>query len=409
MSADAAPRTRIDTRPGRTSLVLGLSLVVAVLAGGLAYRGVHAIRTSKEGKAAAGANVSVQQLPLTPAYLIMAMDHSRRPVSFAVLAPAATGGGTIVILPATARVQLKTSTQPERLSDAFARGGAAEQTSAVARYLGVEFAGSYAADEALLSTIFKPYAPVDISLVGPVLDTDDNKSDRVLHAAGPVTLSAEAMAQLMLARADGESEDVRLPRLDALWTAVAKHATAAAPVAASPGSLPALLDGVLRGPNAIYRFAATKVSDTARNPAGLDLLDIDIVDIRIKMAQMLPGAVSSADSNVRVEIRDPFHNPALVRDTVTLLTFLGAHVVFIHETADLPLPTTAVQYQNVNNRAPADFLANNMQKGAAQLAASPIENIDVTIILGTDLRDESAARIATSTTAAATVGSTTKP
>jgi hypothetical protein len=68
-----------------------------------------------------------------------------------------------------------------------------------------------------------------------------------------------------------------------------------------------------------------------------------------------------------------------------------------------------VQYQNANNRAPADFLANNMQKSTAQLAPSPIENIDVTIVLGTDMRDESAARIATSTTSAATVGSTTKP
>ncbi len=408
MSADAVHRTRIDTRPGRTSLVFGLSLVVAVLAGGLAYRGLHTIRTSKEGRTAAGANVSVQQLPLTPAYLIMAMDRGRRPVSFAVLAPAASGGGTVVILPATARVQLKTSAQPERLSDAFARGGVAEQTSAVARYLGIEFAGSYVADEALLTTLFAPYAPVDVTLDAPVLDTDDKKSDRVLHPAGPVTLSAEAVAQLMLARADGESEEVRLPRLDALWTAVAKRVPAA-PSASPPGSLPALLDGVVRGPHAIYRFAATKVSDTARNPAGIDLLDIDIIDIRTKMAQMLPGAVSSADSNVRVEIRDPFHNPTLVRDTVTLLTFLGAHVVFIRETTDLPLPTTAVQYQNANNRAPADFLANNMQKSTAQLAPSPIENIDVTIILGTDMRDESAARIATSTTAAATVGSTTKP
>jgi hypothetical protein len=337
------------------------------------------------------------------------MDRSRRPVSFVVLAPAAAGGGTLVVLPATARVQLKTSAQPERLSDAFARGGVAEQTSAVARYLGVEFAGSYAADEALLTTLFTPYAPVDVTLDAPVLDTDDKKSDRVLHPAGPVTLSAEGVAQVVLARADGESEAVRLPRLDALWSALGKRAPAATPPATPPGSLPSLLDGVLRGPHAIYRFPATKVSDTARNPAGIDLLDIDIVDIRTKMAQMLPGAVSSADSNVRVEIRDPFHDPALVRDTVTLLTFLGAHVVFIRETTDLPLPTTSVQYQNANNRAPADFLANNMQKGAAQLAPSPIENIDVTIILGTDMRDESAARIATSTTAAATVGSTTKP
>jgi hypothetical protein len=409
MSADTAHRTRIDTRPGRTSVVLGLSLAVAVLAGALAYRGIHAIRTSKEGRAAAGANVSVQQLPLTPAYLIMAMDRSRRPVSFAVLAPAATGGGTVVIVPATARVQLKTSAQPERLSDAFARGGAAEQSSAVARYLGVEFAGSYAADEALLTSILAPYAPVNVTLDAPVLDTDDKKSDRVLHPAGLVTLSAEGVAQLMLARADGESEEARLPRLDALWTAVAKRGPVAAPVATSPGSLPALLDGVLRGQNAVYQFPATKVSDTARNPAGIDLLDIDVVDIRIKMAQMLPGAVSSADSNVRVEIRDPFHNPALIRETVTLLTFLGAHVVFIRDTADLPLPTTAVLYQNANNRAPADFLAKNMQKGTAQLAPSPIENIDVTIILGTDMRDESAARIATSTTAAATVVSTTNP
>jgi hypothetical protein len=409
MSAEVAQRTRVDTRPGRTTLVLGLSLAVAVLAGALAYRGLHTIRTSKEGRTAVGANVTVQQLPVTPAYLIMAMDRSRRPVSFTVLAPSASGGGTVFVIPAAARVQLKTSAQPERLSDAFTRGGVAEQTSAVARYLGVEFAGSYAADEALLTSILAPYAPVDVTLEAPVLDTDDKKADRVLYPAGPASLSADAAAQLMLARADGESEEVRLPRVEALWAAVAKRAPDTAPSAAPPGSLPALLDSVLRGPNAIFRFPATKVSDSVRNPSGIDLLDIDVIDIRIKMAQTLPGAVSPADSNVRVAISDPFNDPVLVRDTVTLLTFLGAHVVFIRETTDLPLPTTAVQFQNSSNRAPADFLANNMRKGSAVAAPSPLENVDVTIVLGTDMRDESAERIASTTTAAATVVATTTP
>jgi hypothetical protein len=409
MSTEAALRTRVETRPGRTALVLGLSLTVALLAGGLAYRGLHTIRTSKEGRTATGANVTVQQLPLTPAYLIMAMDRGRRPVSFTVLAPSASGGGTLFIVPASARVQLKTSAQPERLSDAFARGGVAEQTSAVARYLGVELAGSYAADEALLTSIFAPYAPIDVGLEAPVLDTDDKQADRVMYPAGPVSLSADAAAQLLLARAGGESEEVRLPRVDALWTALAKRAPDTAPIAAAPGSLPALLDSVLRGPSAIFRFPATKVSDTVRNPSGIDLLDIDLIDIRVKMAQTVPGAVSPSDSNVRVEIRDPFNDPVLVRDTVTLLTFLGAHVVFIRQTADLPLPTTLVQFQNANNRAPADFLANNMRKGSATAAASPLENVDVTIVLGTDMRDESAARIAATTTAAATVSTTTTP
>ena len=127
------------------------------------------------------------------------------------------------------------------------------------------------------------------------------------------------------------------------------------------------------------------------------------------MAQLLPGAVSSADSNIRVEIRDPFHNEALVRETVILLTFLGAHVVFIHDINDLPLPTTSVQFQAENRRGPADFLAKTMGKNPATLATSPLENVDVSIILGTDRRDEAAARIATSTTAATTVVPTTKP
>ena len=409
MSSEARQRTRVQTRPAHTWGVLILSVVVLSLGAGLVYQAVKTLRGSKEGRVANGSTTTISQLPLTPAYLMMAVDRTGIPVSFAALAPASTGGGSILIIPASTRVQPKASLPSERLADAFVRGGAKEQTEAVSRLLGIEFAGSYIVTTADFTALLTPYAPVAVTLDGAVVDTDVKKADRVLHPAGPVSLGADAAAELFVARADGESETVRLPRIEALWKSVAARAAVSPAISAAPGSLSALLDGVVRGPTLVYRFASSNVIDPAINPLSLDLLAVDVVDIRMKMAQLLPGAVSSADSNIRVEIRDPFHNEALVRETVILLTFLGAHVVFIHDINDLPLPTTSVLFEAENRRGPADFLAKTMGKNPATLATSPLENVDVSIILGTDRRDEAAARIATSTTAATTVVSTTKP
>jgi hypothetical protein len=139
------------------------------------------------------------------------------------------------------------------------------------------------------------------------------------------------------------------------------------------------------------------------------MVDVDIVDIRIKTAEIIPGSVVPPPNKLRVEVSDPFKDEALVRETVTLLTFMGANVVFVHGTSDLPLPKTSVQFQTDSTQPGADFLAKAMNKGPAVKATQSLESVDVTIVLGSDSKEKLATRVAPAGAGATTVVSTTNP
>ena len=401
-------RTRVDTRPRRTAVIFVLSLAIAVLSAGLVYRALNTIRTSREGRSATG-SLETKLLPRTPAHLVALIDRQGAPVSFLVLAPAQSGGGTLMVLPASTRVDGKIAGPSGRLADVFGRGGLPEQTTAVGRYLGIDFASSFVQDSSGLASLFSPFAPFDVTLDAPVVDTDQTHSDRIIHDAGRASLSASVAAELLLARADAEPESMRLPRAEAIWNAVGSRVASQPVVTGGAGSAAGVLLPLLKGPTSVYRFPAVAVTDPTRNPSAVPLVEVDIADIRLKMAQILPGAVSVAASGIRVEIQDPFANQALVRDTVVLLTFLGAYVVYVHTTTTPPMAQTTVQYSRISTRQAADFLVNALHTPEAQLSSAPVENVDATVVLGTDLRDETLARIATSSTTAATVAVSPKP
>ncbi len=401
-------RTRVDTRPRRTVAISVLSLVVALVASGLMYRALNTIRTSREGRAATG-TLETKLLPRTPAHLVVLIDGQGVPVSFLILAPAPSGGGTLMVLPATTRVDIKIAGPSGRLADVYGRGGLQVQTTAVGRYLGIDFASTFVQDFEALTSLLTPFAPFDVTLDGPVVDTDQTHSDRIIHDGGQASLTSSVAAALLLARTDTQSESLRLARSEAIWNSVGSRIANIAVETPNPAGAAGVILPVLKGPTTVYRFPAVAVTDAARNPSGVPLVDVDIADIRLKMAQVLPGAVSVAASGIRVEIQDPFGNQALVRDTVVLLTFLGAYVVYAHTTKDPPLAQSTVQYGNLSTRQAADFLVTALHTPPAQLSSSPVENVDATVVLGTDLRDETLARIATSSTTAATVAVSTKP
>lgn len=408
MNRVARTRTNVSTGPGRTIALLLVSAGVLVGGAALVKKGLNTVRTSKEGRSATGAPQTQAELPATTAFLLAAMDRTGRPVSFTLLAPAASGGGTVMVLPASARVDSATSVQSSRLADASTRGQA-EQANAVAKFLGVTFDATFFADEAALTAFLTPYAPIDITLDAAVLDTDASRADRVVRDLGPASLSAAEAAQVMLARVEGESELLRLPRVEAIWKAVSAKAATIPAAAGAAGSLQAVTGPLLHGPSSVITLASGAVADKSRNVAGLAMVDVDIVDIRMRTAEIIPGSVVPPPNKLRVELRDPFKDEALVRQTVTLLTFMGAHVVFVHGTNELPLPKTSVQFQTDSTQPGADFLAKALNKGPAVKASESLESVDVTIVLGSDSKDKIATRVAPTAAGATTVVSTTNP
>jgi hypothetical protein len=289
-------RTRVDTRPGRTLAMVALSMVTLVLAGGLVWMAYSTIRTSREGRTVVTATAQ-QALPPRPAHLLLTLDRAGRPVSALILSPAPTSGGTLLVVPVHARVTGKPGVAPTRLSDAFSHGGLSEFSAAVGRFLGIEIASSTAENEAALTALMDAVAPVSLTFDQPVLDTDENRSDRVLFPVGAASLDSAAIARVVLAQREGESERDRLPRIEALWNAIAvRSAALPAPASPSDGTVAALLGTVLHGPTIVYRFPAV-ATEAALRPTGIDMLDVSDGEVQLAVAKYLPGTVVTTTSN----------------------------------------------------------------------------------------------------------------
>lgn len=409
MSATAGA-ARSSTRPGRTAAFVGLAMVVAILAGLLSYEALNAIRTSTEGRRATQ-TLKITQLPVSPTHLVAFLDRTGAPSSLVMVAPSSSGGGSLVLVPGSSFVAGVNGAPPTRLSDAYARAGATEFANIVGHHLGVTFNDFSTIDETGLTSLLGPVGTVEVTFGQPVVDTDDGHSDRVLFPAGNLSLSPAEMAEALLARSAGEPEATRTARVEALWNAIAGTAATRKPAVWTAGSVAGdLLVPILQGPVAVHRLRTLPVTDPVRNPAKTDLVDIDVVDARLVMAQTVPGAVSVASNSLRVELVDPFNDEALVRDAVTLLTFLGVYVVFIHETTEPAPERSTVAYASANTRPAAEFLVTNMQTGPSQQSTAPVENVDATVVLGQDFAQGFRARSATTTsTTAATVSVPTNP
>src|SRR3546814_21036481 len=65
------------------------------------------------------------------------------------------------------------------------------QTQGVESVLGISTAVSQALDEDGLTQLFEPYAPIELDLDLPVLDTDAAGATEELFAAGPAVLTAD--------------------------------------------------------------------------------------------------------------------------------------------------------------------------------------------------------------------------
>ena len=230
-------RHRRRTRPTRTALMALVAVAVAVALPLLGVVAARTIANSREGRAVV-VDVPLRQLPSTPASLVVGVDDQGRPASLTVLSVAADGqGGTVVVLPLATAAFLDGPAVPVRLDTAWDRGGLDGQTQGVESVLGVSTAVSQALDEDGLTQLFEPYAPIELDLELPVLDTDAEGATEELFPAGPVELTARDMARLLLARVDGESELARLARTEALWNAVTARGQTATTTTLAPGHL----------------------------------------------------------------------------------------------------------------------------------------------------------------------------
>jgi hypothetical protein len=344
---------------------------------------------------------TLARLASTPGALLMSVEGDEV-VGLTVFALDDSGtGGTVLVLPTGSSAVMDGFDRPNRLAAAYTSGGADEQVTAAEGLLGVTFSATDQLDEAGLRALLAPLAPISVDLPEPVVRTIDG-TDQILLPKGPQDLTADQAAAVLFARRTGESESFRLPNEVAVWKGIMAAvgraeqgdgdpepagSTASSPgtSGAAPAEVPAFLQAVGAGPSQVVTLPVTRAVDAVTNPDGIDLLQLDVIDLRMLMARILPSAVSPTGSGLRIRLVNHTGEPAALYDATARLQFVGANVVAIDDAASGPATgVTSISYDPALTQEQVDDLTIATGPAAANPASGRIDGIDVTIDLGQD-------------------------
>jgi LytR cell envelope-related transcriptional attenuator len=364
--------------------VVGVSAAVVI-----PILGVVAARTlgdSTSGTLDSTGVASVAPTAETPGALLVATDGSEV-VGLAVLALSPSGsGGTVVVVPAGSVASVDGIDHPTRLAAAFGQGGMDAQVTATEGMLGVTFSASQQVDEAGMRALFEPLAPIPVDLPDAVDRPATATAPAVQLPTGPQELTAEQAAAALFARTPNESEIVRLPIHLAVWNGVVSASRRVAKAASDgvPQDVAGFLAAIGAGPDTAVGPTVSPLLDTVSNPDGVDLLQLDKVDLRLLMARILPTAASPTGSGLRVRLSNHSGDATALREAAARLQFVGATIVAIDDTPAPPAKETAVRYDPSLNADQLTVLNPAVGEVAATPAAQRIDGIDVTVDLGQD-------------------------
>src|SRR5262245_62919030 len=365
-------RTPVHTRRTRTFAVAAVAVVGAVALPLLVIKASRTIANSKAGRTATSIVPVAGHLPATPAALLVEVGAANEVMGLTVLALGPSGsGGAVVIVPAGTEWMSAGSDRAARLGSAYDNGGGlGSEQDAVESVLGITTSLVQDVDEAGLTQLLTPYAPLHVVFDERVVDTDGAGQERVLFPGGAADLTAAQAARVLLAQGPNESEITRLPRTAAVWAAVLAKGAAATgarttssappttadavtsttgPVAGPEGTLPETVAGqlaaIVAGPAAVRPLPVRPVLDPVANPDGLDLVAADNAGQKLLMAEVLPGAISPANSNIRFRVANATGDPNRLYDAVARLVFVGANVVVVSQPPTAQ-KETVIEYQD---------------------------------------------------------------
>jgi hypothetical protein len=413
-------RTAAHTRRVRTVAVGVVAVAAAVAVPLLVVKATRTIANSKAGRTSATTVPVVGTLPETPAVLLVEVGPGNEVAALTVLALGASGsGGAVVVVPAGTELATAGLNPSTRLASAYATGGLAAQRDALEGVLGITTAFAEEVDEAGLASLLAPYEPLHVVLEEQVLDTDGAGQERQLYPAGPVDLSAAQAARVLLARGPNESEITRLPRTMAVWAAALASGRSATTTTATtvgvsadvaaPTTVAGQLATIAGGTAAVHLLPVHPVLDAVANPEGLDLLAPDNAGQKLLMAEVMPGAISPANSNIRFQIVNASGNDDLLYSAVGRLVFVGANVVVVSAPSGTQ-QETVIEYQDPSRKAEASRYVPVVGTATVRQSESLINGIDATIVLGQDFAtfmQAENAKSTTTTTVAATGATTT--
>ena len=377
-------------RRRNTILALAAGVVAAVLAPTLLYVGAKAITNSKAGINALADRSPEQTFPATPTGMLATVDAANEltSVTVFVLAPdadvTAAGydqrGGSVIAVPIN--VDSGSGDQLLSLHDAYALGGEEELRSDLESAINLTLDSSkvMTADEFAAFLTGLPALQVDFPR--DVLGSDG----AVLYPKGPTVLTAAQAAQVITSNSPNETEKLRQPNIDALWSAItAAVGTGRAGQnlsAATPADFDELAARVTAGSVASRGLVARPLA-ADRNPEALDVEELDRPDTILVFASIAPAQMTRPAGGLSYRIEAPPGYDQQVRKTIGVLLSFGNNVVSVDLSADPQEQTTYFIYDPV---AAAAEPTENAVFGTIKVETPDVAlgGVDVTIALGTD-------------------------
>ncbi|MFM7535505.1 MAG: hypothetical protein ACKO91_06890 [Acidimicrobiales bacterium] len=381
-----------------------LLAMVAAAVPVLGWRAVDTIRSSRAGTVEE-VRERPRPLPDTPAVVVALADASSRLAGVLVVAMRPDGGGTLLALPSSSETVLVEGGDASALGSSWATGRLDGLAAAVGSLLRVEVSDRFVLAEATLAELLAPVAPFDVTFAADVRAIDAAGRERVVQAAGTRRLSGPEAAQVLFARGVAEPELARIGRNAAVWTAVAarldRSATEAA--AAAVGSVEGLVRALRRGP--VRAQLVPVVADVSTSSQ--EVLRLDEAELRLVVAEVLPGAASPANGLARVRVVDPTGDRALLKAAVAKIMETGLNVVLAQLASGSAPSVTRLELDTAASGSLVDGLAEVIGSVQTSVAVERIEGVQATIVLGDSFRRFLEGATATATTMAPEPGVTT--
>lgn len=411
--------TALDSvRRTRTTVMVGVSAVVLVLAAVIGYAGVNALRRY-EGATKVGNDAL--PIPATPVGMLATIDDQNvlGSLTLMVMLPDGAAGGSIVSVPVSADSTLGFGDVRIPFSEAYATEGAEGLRFAVESALSITLDVAMVATTAETAALLEPLGTVAVEL--PAALGDD-------FPAGVNQLGADQLVQVLNHRVDGQADRTRIPAAEAVWKAVAAGAGAttvpagptsvAAPpttvvpdggqaatsstASPAPSSLAAILARLLQGPIGL-RSLVTAPLDTESNPDGEDVEQLDRGDAILVFASIAPRSVSTPAAGLTYRIEAPPGYLAEVKRVIEVVVAYGGNVKSVYlDGVVQPETVFLVLDGRIEEQAKASKTDTAFKSVRFDIPDRAYEDIDVVLQLGTEFLTAAAADLATTTTATTT-------
>ena len=407
-------------RRQRTIVAFVAGVLVLAL---LPVSGVIAWRAVRDSRAAeAVVSLPTIAVPTTPTAILATTDEQNYLASISILTLAPNGaGGTVLSLPVGMTMNGRPEGDPQRLADVYGSDGIDALKLAVESQTNTQIDLIAVEPERGTGDLIARAGSIDVTYGTDVLDYDDGEM-RIVGKAGPNTFTPLQAAAVLAARDPERPENTRLPDVRTTWEAVAKAvgagkigtvpATVIQDVGAQvPADMASFMSALFAGPVRVWQIGHQLITDTERNPDGLDLYGFDFGEVIMVLASVAPSAMVPALPTISLQVDSPYDDPAVTSEAVLRLIYMGANVMLVRTISDPPLAETTIRYSDAAERGLAEPLTILLGDIAWEDATERVAGIDLQVTLGDSFVSflEETAQMSLAEVAAAATATTVAP